>query len=83
MFSFLLRKHYFLLSESISSIAVKAGNAKTRVLLCREGEMKKIEEIRNVLGRVVDQRCVGYKGCDKESDKVFNMLVMSLHEDRL
>ena len=45
--------------------------------------MKKIEEIRNVLGRVVDQRCVGYKGCDKESDKVFNVLVMSLHEDRL
>ena len=83
MFSFLLRKHNFLLSESISSITVKAGNSRTRVLLCREGERKKIEEIRNVLGRVVDQRSVGYKGCDKESDKIFNMLVMSLYEDRV
>ena len=53
------------------------------MLLCREGERKKIEEIRNVLGRVVDQRCVGYKGGDEESDKIFNTLVMGLYEDRL
>ena len=50
--------------------------------MCPENVKKIIEETRTVLGRVVDQRCVGYKGGDEESDKIFNTLVMGLYEDR-
>ena len=72
-----------LLSELISSVTVKAGNSRTRILLCPENVKKMIVETRSVLGRVLDQRCVGNKGCDVESDKIFNILVMGLYENRL
>ena len=62
---------------------MKVGNSRTRILLCPANVRKMIEDIRTVLGRVVDQRCVGYKEDDKESEKIFNALVMGLYEDRL
>ena len=71
------------LSELISSITVKAGNSRTRILLCPKNVKKMIVETRSVLGRVLEQRCVGYNGCDVESDKILNILVMGLYENRL
>ena len=69
----------------ISEVLMRSGSSASRLLLCDEDTLKKVQNIRSVVGRLIEGKCAfgSSFGENTSITSVFNTLLGVLYHDRI